>query len=78
MKIIVLSTVVAGELLFGFRAGKRLDENQRQFRKFLDNPYVSVLPVSLVTADRFARIAPASGPRAGRFRATTCGSRLTR
>jgi tRNA(fMet)-specific endonuclease VapC len=28
----------------------------RQFRKFLDNPYVSILPVSLVTADRFARI----------------------
>lgn len=53
---VILSTVVAGELLFGFRAGKRLDENQRQFRKFLDNPYVSVLPVSLVTADRFARI----------------------
>jgi predicted nucleic acid-binding protein len=53
---IVLSTVVAGELLFGFRAGNRLDENQRQFRRFLDNPYVSILPVSLVTADRFARI----------------------
>jgi tRNA(fMet)-specific endonuclease VapC len=53
---IVLSTVVAGELLFGFRAGARSDENQRQFRRFLDSPYVSVLPVSLVTADRFARI----------------------
>jgi tRNA(fMet)-specific endonuclease VapC len=53
---IILSTVVAGEVLFGFRGGKRLDENQRQFRKFLDNPYVSILPVSLVTADRFARI----------------------
>jgi tRNA(fMet)-specific endonuclease VapC len=53
---IILSTVVAGELLFGFRSGRRLDANQGQFRKFLDNPYVSVLPVSLVTADRFARI----------------------
>lgn len=53
---IILSTVVAGELLFGFRAGTRFDENQRQLRRFLDNPYVSVLPVSLVTADRFARI----------------------
>ena len=54
---IILSTVVAGELLFGFRAGKRFDENQRRFRKFLDNPYVSVLAVSLITADRFGRIA---------------------
>jgi tRNA(fMet)-specific endonuclease VapC len=53
---IILSTVVAGELLFGFRAGRRFDENQRQFRRFLDNPYVTILPVSLVTADRFARI----------------------
>ena len=53
---IILSTVVAGELLFGFRVGRRFDENQRQFRRFLDNPYVNVLPVSLVTADRFARI----------------------
>ena len=39
---VLLSTVVAGELLFGFRAGRRFDENQRQFRKFLENPYVSV------------------------------------
>ena len=54
---VILSTVVGGELLFGFRAGRRFDENQRQFRKFLDNPYVSVLAVSLVTADRFGRIA---------------------
>ena len=53
---VLLSTVVAGELLFGFRAGRRFDDNQRQFRRFLENPYVSVLPVSLVTADRFARI----------------------
>ena len=54
---VVLSTIVAGELLFGFRFGGRFDENHRQFRKFLDNPYVSILPVSLVTADRFGRIA---------------------
>jgi tRNA(fMet)-specific endonuclease VapC len=53
---VLLSTVVAGELLFGFRAGRHFDENQMQFRKFLENPYVSVLPVSLVTVDRFARI----------------------
>jgi tRNA(fMet)-specific endonuclease VapC len=54
---VIVSTVVAGELLFGFRAGKRFEENQRRFRKFLDNPYVSILAVSLVTADRFGRVA---------------------
>ena len=53
---IILSTVVAGELLFGFRAGARFDESPRQLRRFLDNPYVSVLPVSPVTTDRFAGI----------------------
>lgn len=56
---ILLSTIVACELLFGFRAGRRFDANQRQLRRFLDNPYVSVLSVSLVTADRFARIGAA-------------------
>lgn len=75
---IILSTVVAGELLSGFRAGKRFEENQRQLRRFLNNAYVSVLPVSLVTADRFARIAARLRAKGGRFRATTCGSRLTR
>jgi tRNA(fMet)-specific endonuclease VapC len=53
---IILSTIMAGELLFGFRAGTRFAEDQRQLRRFLDNPYVNVLSVSLVTADRFARI----------------------
>lgn len=54
---IMLSTVVAGEILFGFRAGRRFDENMRRFQMFLDNPYVVVLDVTLVTADRFGRIA---------------------
>jgi tRNA(fMet)-specific endonuclease VapC len=56
---VLLSTVVAGELLFGFRNGSRYESNRRDLDSFLANPYVSLLPVTLVTADRFGRIAAA-------------------
>ena len=56
---IVLSTVVAGELLFGFRNGTRFEENYHRLSAFLDNPFVELLPVTLNTADRFGRIAAA-------------------
>jgi tRNA(fMet)-specific endonuclease VapC len=54
---VLLSTVVAGELLFGFRNGNRFEANREELDDFLASPYVSLLPVTLVTADRFARIA---------------------
>ncbi len=54
---VLLSTVVAGELFHGFRGGSRFDENRRLFARFLENPYVGLLPVTLTTADRFGRIA---------------------
>jgi tRNA(fMet)-specific endonuclease VapC len=54
---IVLSSIVAGELILGFRLGGRLRKNMAEFRALLDNPRVSVVPVSLTTADRFSRIA---------------------
>jgi tRNA(fMet)-specific endonuclease VapC len=56
---VVLSTVVAGELLLGFRLGGRLKKNMAELDAFLENPYVSLVPVTLTTADRFARIAAA-------------------
>ena len=54
---ILLSTVVAGELLFGFRNGSRYEANRQEMDDFLASPFVSLLPVGLVTADRFGRIA---------------------
>lgn len=54
---VLISAIVAGELLFGFRNGARYEANRRQFDSFLANAYVSFLPVGLVTADRFGRIA---------------------
>jgi predicted nucleic acid-binding protein len=56
---VFLSTVVAGELLAGFRQGTRLRKNLAELEAFMDNPRVAVVPVSYVTADRFGRIAAA-------------------
>lgn len=54
---VLLSAVVLGELLYGFRHGSRYERNARAIRAFLDNPYVSVVPVGATTADRYSRIA---------------------
>lgn len=56
---IVVSVVVAGELQFGFRQGSRFDRNMAEFGEFLESPYVTVLPITLTTADRFGRVAAA-------------------
>ena len=54
---IVLPLVVVGELLYGFRHGSRTEENVRELRMFLDNRRVSVVGMTMTTADRYARIA---------------------
>jgi tRNA(fMet)-specific endonuclease VapC len=54
---VVFSSVVAGELFYGFRCGARFEKNARQMRTFLERPLVTFLPVTLTTADRFGRIA---------------------
>jgi len=56
---VVLSVVVIGELLFGFRLGARLRKNMDELETFVANPYVAVAAVTRTTADRFARIAAA-------------------
>ncbi len=56
---VLLSAVVLGELLYGFRHGSRYEPNARGMRAFLGNPYVSVVPVGETTADRYSRIAAA-------------------
>ena len=56
---ILMSAVVIGELLYGFKNGSRFDRNAADLRSFLDNPYVSLVPVGPVTAERYSRIAAA-------------------
>ena len=54
---VLLPAVVLGELLYGFRHGSRYERNAQDMRAFLDNPYVSLVPVGATTADRYSRIA---------------------
>ncbi len=56
-KQLVLSAIVMGELLFGFRNGNRFDKNVEELESFLSHARVSFLPVTKTTADRFGRIA---------------------
>ena len=53
---VLLSVIVIGELLAGFRRGSRFEQNLADLDAFLDNSFVSVVPVGSVTADRYARI----------------------
>ena len=54
---VLISPVVAGELLFGFRNGARYEASRRQLDAFLDSPFVRFLEITLVTAERFGRLA---------------------
>ena len=53
---ILLSAIVVGEQLYGFRQGARFEQNLNELRSFLERPYVSFVPVGPVTADRYSRI----------------------
>lgn len=53
---ILLSAVVVGELLAGFRRGSRFEQNLADLRATLDRPFVTFVPVGSVTADRYSRI----------------------
>ena len=54
---VIFSAVVAGELIYGFRHGKRFEHNLSELQLFLANAYVSFAPVSFVTAERYSRVA---------------------
>jgi len=53
---VFISAIVAGELMFGFRNGSRFEANRRDLEDFLGMPYVELLPVTFVTADRYGLI----------------------
>ncbi|HEX4952314.1 MAG TPA: type II toxin-antitoxin system VapC family toxin [Thermoanaerobaculia bacterium] len=50
------SSVVAGEVLAGLRLGSRFERGRASLLAFLADPRVSVVPISLETADRYGRI----------------------
>jgi tRNA(fMet)-specific endonuclease VapC len=53
---LLVSPVVIGELLWGFRRGARWEDNVADLRRFLAQPRVTLLPVTWITADRYSRI----------------------
>ena len=53
---VVLSTVVVGELLFGFRLGTQFDENYATLLAYIAKPSVSVVDVGIATAENYASI----------------------
>jgi tRNA(fMet)-specific endonuclease VapC len=53
---VLISPVMLGELLYGFRKGGKFEQNMRMLRRFLDHEAVEIVPVGEVTADRYSRI----------------------
>jgi tRNA(fMet)-specific endonuclease VapC len=53
---LLVSPIVIGELLGGFRRGARWEDNVADLRRFLAQPRVTLLPVTWTTADRYSRI----------------------
>ena len=53
---VLLSAIVIGEQLFGFRRGARYEQNLAVLQSFLSRPFVSVVPVGPVTADCYSRV----------------------
>jgi tRNA(fMet)-specific endonuclease VapC len=51
-----VNTVVLGELLGGFAAGKREARNRAELARFLDSPRVEVLTITATTADSYALV----------------------
>lgn len=53
---IYFNPVILGELLAGFRRGKRTRKNMGELRTFLSSPRVSLVDVNEETAERYAVI----------------------
>ena len=53
---VLISPVMLGELMFGFRKGGKFEQNMRMLRRFLGHEAVEIAPLGEVTADRYSRI----------------------
>lgn len=53
---ILISAIVIGELLAGFKGGRNETANRNQLRKFLAQERVEVVPISADTAEFYALI----------------------
>jgi tRNA(fMet)-specific endonuclease VapC len=56
-RAILVSPVVLGELMFGFRLGARFQKNMEELNQLLNHEAVDVISIGEITADRYSRIA---------------------
>lgn len=52
----MIPSIVLGELLFGFALGSRPEQNRQELDEFLSSPRVTIAPITLSTAERYAGI----------------------
>ena len=55
-KMIGISTISIGELLSGFKGGKKEKRNRNELEQFLDSPRVELYPLDFDTAEFYAQI----------------------
>jgi tRNA(fMet)-specific endonuclease VapC len=53
---LLICPIVVGELFAGFRKGSRESQNLSVFRKFLGTPRVTILNISLETAEFYCKV----------------------
>ncbi len=51
-----ISVISIGELLSGFRAGNKINENREELEQFLDSPRVTIYQVDVDTAEYYSAI----------------------
>jgi tRNA(fMet)-specific endonuclease VapC len=55
-EIVLVPTVVIGELEAGFRVGSRSADNQARLKEFLAEPFVITLPLTRDVASRYGQL----------------------
>ena len=55
--LILISPIVLGELMFGFRNGSRFKQNMKELNNFLEHEIVDLAQIGKITSDRYSRIA---------------------
>jgi len=56
-ELILFSTIVLGELMFGFRNGTKFEKNMDELNKFMRHEIVKLVQIEGITSDRYSRIA---------------------
>jgi len=53
---VYLNVVVLGELFSAFLHSRQREQNQADFDRFVDSPYVNIIEIDKITAERYATI----------------------